>query len=161
MIIWCIVFIVGLIFWRRLNGYAGNFIRTYWVALGVYTFLNVFFYPSLLQYQAGSNAANYINQYFNNKSVYSIDRVSYSLSFYSNGASYDVSNTAIHDLVKKEKPLLIYADDAAILQLQQSGRKVTVVKQFEYFHVSQLNGTFINHTTRKKSLIFFNIALVE
>jgi hypothetical protein len=37
---------------------------------------------------------------------------------------------------------------------------LTSLKSFPYFHVSQVNGTFINHKTRKNVLDTFAITLV-
>jgi len=161
IIVWWIVLLAGIVLIKQLKFYERNFINGYWIALCVFAFLNIFFYPALLQYQAGSKAAAFVNKAFPNKKTYSVNRVSYSFSFYCNAPNFDVAETAIDSLLTREKPLLVYADDATLQQLQQKARKVTIAKQFNYFHVSQLNGTFINHKTRSESLIYFNVALVE
>lgn len=161
IVVWCLITIGGIIYWWKKANFYHTLMASYWTALCVYAFLNLFFYPTVLQYQAGSNAATYINKHFANKSLYAVDRVSYSLSFYTQAPCFDVSQKDLNTLLKTNNPLLVYCDDACLQQLEQAGRQVQIVKQFPYFHVSQLNGTFLNHQTRYKALINFNVALVQ
>lgn len=110
--------------------------------------LNTHFYPSLLEYQAGSTMAKTIQE--NNiptDNVYKISKNhTWALDFYNQNP---VKIISIGEL-KGRKDVWVYANDKELEALKESGldwNKQLIEKQFR---ITRLQGRFLNPDTRKK-----------
>ncbi len=124
---------------------------------GAYLVLNAHFYPALLQYQTGSTLGKYLKA----QSDFPLDRffVLHRLS----GDGKDIFVHTIDFYSERITPLYedvgslterignqkgwVYLDAQGLAELQPLG-KVEIIKKFDKFHVTQLNGQFLDPTTR-------------
>ena len=115
-------------------------------------FLNVFFYPKLLEYQLGNKVTKYINEEKIDKSNFYLYKItdSRSLDFYSN---YTYKN--IEDLTASKKGDFILIEDKNTPDsLLIHFNKITSIASF---HVSTLTGEFLNPATRDSAVDHFYI----
>jgi hypothetical protein len=130
-------------------------------ALLLAVFLNCLFYPALLKYQAGMMAGKWLSEQPVQPKVTLYKCLSTSFDFYYDGKA-DYSNpdsTAINNMAANDSIYLFSAVNN-LKNLNTDSVTLTTLKTFHYFHVSQVNGTFINHKTRKNVLDTFAITLV-
>lgn len=130
-------------------------------ALLVAIFLNCLFYPSLLKYQAGMMAGKWLSEQPAQPKVTLYKCLSTSFDFYYDGRT-DYSNpdsAAINNMAANDS-LYLFSAVHDLKNINTGSVNLTSLKIFPYFHVSQLNGTFINHKTRQNVLDTFAITLV-
>jgi hypothetical protein len=145
LLIW-IVLIAFLLFWFfTKKDISSAFGRSFMAAILVYGFLNFFFYPSLLKYQSGSEAALYINNLKPTAKSGMFREDSYSFAFYS---KVPVHYWNEQKLKMIHEPVLIFTRRANLDSLSKNGFQTKILHEFEHFHISQLTGTFINAKTR-------------
>ena len=114
--------------------------------------LNLFFYPTLLEYQLGNKVSKYINDKKINKSNFYTYKItdSRSLDFYS-----DYTYKNIEDLNTSKKGDYILIENINTPDsLWSNFNKVETIPSF---HVSTLTGEFINPKTRDSALDYFYI----
>lgn len=145
------IFIVLIIFVNRKLNQAGKLkivFSTVLASVFLNLFLNLWFYPSLLRYQSGSEAAYWINE--NNKDQLPVVALqpNNALEFYLNRPYHpvDINTDSI------PKPSLIYASQADLPPLTAKGCKLESVKSFQQFSVTQLDLQFINKETRAEAI---------
>lgn len=131
------------------------------VSVFINTYLNLNFYPSLLKYQAGSEAAFYIDK--NSMSKFPVaqlqeEEYSHALEFYLNRPLFLVNEDGKGNL--PQKPYLLYASASAINNLKQKGWKIKPVKSFDDYLVTRLKGKFLNKKTRKEAMGKMDLVLV-
>ncbi len=150
--------IASLVYFYKNAGAAvlGSFL----VACILYFFLNLFFYPSLLQYQSGGKAAAYVNKNSRTDTVYVYELRSYSFEFYTNKT---VRYLSTNDLKMKnhKNSVLVFTKNENLTQLRNDGFEVKLLQRFPHFHISMLNFKFINYKTRGKELQEFVVAEVR
>jgi hypothetical protein len=135
--------------------------RTLLASFTVNLFLNLAFYPSLMHYQAASEAAMWINK--NNTKHLAVaelgdDYVS-AFEFYSNSAVQPV--TAGGEGGPSAKPFLLYAPADVVKGLAAKGRKIKALATFKRYWVSRLRPSFLNEKTRAKELTTTMVVLVN
>lgn len=110
-------------------------------------FLNLFFYPSLLKYQAGSELAFYLNKNFEGQSVAAfLDRKTSDLEFYLHGKLIHLGSEAITgDSLQGSHLLFLPKED-----VQKLTRPFAHIASFQDFPVSRLSWSFFNLATRVK-----------
>ena len=146
------------------------FARSFWASLLAFGFINFYFYPALLRYQAGTQAGKYINWLLENSRSGSVQSppavymlldapVNYSFEFY---CPEPVRRLSIDSLpaVIKGGGALFFLTRASQPVLSKTGYKVQKLKEFPNFHVSQLTGEFLNYRTRQNVLEWYSIARV-
>ena len=111
--------------------------------------LNTQFYPKLLQFQAGNNAALLINkQNINPNDVFMLsgDYNSWSLDFYTNRLTPRINVETISENKMDSKWLFVYEDQMKEL----SGKNVQWSKKIEidHYRITRLNLKFLNPNTR-------------
>ena len=114
--------------------------------------LNLFFYPSLLKYQLGNKVSEYIdNHSIDKKKFYSYQITdSRSLDFYNN---YNYKKLDDLNASKTGEYVLVETTnipDSVLLKFN----KIDIISSF---HVSTLNGEFLNPKTRDSALNYFYI----
>jgi 4-amino-4-deoxy-L-arabinose transferase-like glycosyltransferase len=123
----------------------------------VYLYLNLSFYPALLQYQSGSQAAFYVNKFHTSEDVFIYRNQSYSLDFYSNKPVREL-DTRLQ--LSQEAPVLVFVEANELQQLTQMGYSTEVLQKFPHFHISQLSTKFINQASRKQVIKNYVVARV-
>lgn len=121
--------------------------KSYIAAIGALGFLNLFFYPSLIEYQSGSNAAIFSNK--NNTDITQAavyGTFSHSFTFYTNKKMVWGDLNELKDYAKK--PLLIYTTAEGLNEIKNNGFEIIDQHSFLYYHASKLTGKFINAETR-------------
>jgi len=112
--------------------------------------LNLHFYPSLLEYQAGSAMAETIAE---NKipvdKIYKIsDSYTWSLDFY-NQKPVIISSV---EAIKDKKDIWVYANDKQLELLKKAGLDWDQQLSENQFRITRLQAKFMNPATRKRVL---------
>lgn len=126
-------------------------LSTYLAALTLFGFLNMFFYPVLLRYQSGTQAAYWLEANQPDEPVHVLEPVSYSLDFYSGSTVY---YTGFESLIiqARQKPQLVFSSPETFDSLQDRRCRVKVEKRFPHFAVSRLQIGFLMPRTRPEYL---------
>lgn len=149
------------LFYKTENSLLAVLKKNIGLALLVAVFLNCLFYPSLLKYQAGMMAGKWLGQQQAQPTVTLYKCLSTSFDFYYDGKT-DYSNpdsTVINNIAANDS-IYLFSAVQDLKDINTDSVTLTSLKTFPYFHVSQVNGTFINHKTRKNVLDTFAITLV-
>jgi 4-amino-4-deoxy-L-arabinose transferase-like glycosyltransferase len=127
------------------------YVRSGGAAIVVFVFLNLSFYPDLLQYQSGNQVAWYINKNYPATPSAQLSLYIPSARFY---LKPEMRYTSVEEIAsgKLKTPLLLVVNDEELQQLQKEKIKYQEVKRFDDFHVTQLTGKFVNYKTRKETL---------
>ena len=130
-------------------------------ALLLAIFLNCVFYPSVLKYQAGMMAGKWLNERRVTKEVIQYKSLSSSFDFYYMGpVDYSKPTAAAINNLQPKDSLLLFAALTDLKDINSDTVSINILETFPYFHVSQVNGKFINHKTRKEVIDTFAIALI-
>jgi len=145
----------------RLGGYQKIAIRTVLASFIVNLFLNLSFYPSLMQYQAGSEAAAWINQ--NNSqslpvAMFLEDNPTPFL-FYNNSQVITLKYDDTRPM--PAKPFLLYVPATQVSGLRAKGWQLQPLATFQRYWVTRLSGTFLNYTTRSQVVTQMVVAKVR
>lgn len=132
------------------------------VSMFINIYLNLNFYPSLLKYQSGSEAAFYIDK----NSITSLpvaqlqeEEYSHTLEFYLNRPLFLVNEDGKGNL--PQKSYLLYASKGAINSLKQKGWKLKPIKSFDDYLSTRLKGQFLNEKTRREVVEQKQLVLVQ
>ncbi|MBD2757014.1 ArnT family glycosyltransferase [Spirosoma validum] len=121
--------------------------------------LNLFLYPTFLNYQAGMTAAFYANEQSVKRPTILYEPGSgvgggsfWSYEFYANAPTYyaRTDSTLRLQIQKGRKQLFTTAEEAE--SLSKRGFTVRTQAVFPYFHVTQLTYDFLNPATRSRTL---------
>lgn len=113
-------------------------------------FMNLVFYPDLLKYQAGKKAAETINsKYPDDKIASNTFLHDWTFEFYLNT---EIEHLYEGDIVELPAQTLCYIDSKGLIELTHIGRPFDVLETFTHYHITRLNGTFLNAKTRDKKL---------
>jgi hypothetical protein len=155
--------------------------RCFWAALLAYSFINFCLYPAILQYQAGTEAGNYVSKPGGARPagtdatvvpvpadaatgpiVYMLEETpaNYSFEFY---CRLPVERIGVNHLplVLKAGPAVAFLPTAYTDSLVRKGFQVTEIKKFPNFHISQLTGEFLNYKTRASTLEWYSLVSVH
>ncbi len=147
--------------YSRKKGLAATAVKSMCFAFLLSAFLNISFYPTLMQYQSGMQAAKWLNKNkpaLNEVTMYKcIPHTSF--AFYSN-AEVKYADT-IQTALSNKKPIIIYSEKADVDSLAEKGFNILVLHSFAYFHTSKLNAHFIMPGSRSKQLQTFELASVN
>ncbi|EAR00144.1 ArnT family glycosyltransferase [Maribacter sp. HTCC2170] len=112
--------------------------------------LNTHFYPTLLEYQAGSTMSKTIKE--QNIPVDNIYKISgnhtWGLDFYN---QHPVKITSIEDL-KQQQGLWVYANDKELISMKKEGLDWDKQLSEKQFRITRLQAKFLDPSTRKKVL---------
>ena len=114
-------------------------------------YLNLLFYPELLQYQSGTQVARYANQHFPEQNIRSLGVLTFTTHFYADNEVKQRDIPALQeDLAIGE--YLIFTSEPYLDSLRMANINFEIVKQFDHYHTTMVTGTFLNKKTRQKSL---------
>ena len=148
-------------FWGRTDAFTALVGRTLGAAFLTFGFYNLFFVPDLLPYQAGGEAAFYLNQANRAQQPVGMYRDnSYSFEFYLKQPFSYWRNADTLWAASSRQPVLIFTQPERLDTLRQQGWSVKLIKEFQHFHISQLRGSFLHHETRASSVKTFVVAEV-
>ncbi len=123
-------------------------------------YLNLAFYPSLLHYQALTQAALWINK--NNPAklpVVQSGDVPFAMEFYLDQPLVNISPDGTG--ATPPKPYLLFAQTDVINGLKAKGWQMQPVKTFERFWISRLKLDFLNKATRGKAITYGELVIVK
>jgi 4-amino-4-deoxy-L-arabinose transferase-like glycosyltransferase len=146
-------------------------VRSFWMALLVFSFVNFILYPAILQYQAGTVAGRYTRQLPAPLSVpvYLLREapVDYSFEFDCPHPVERVSMDSLSAIAARpamapaQRAVLVFAPTAFTDTLARYGLRATALRSFPNFHISQLTGEFIDYRSRPKVLTPWSMIRVE
>lgn len=123
-------------------------------------YLNLAFYPSLLYYQALSQAALWINKNNPDKlPVVQSGDVPFAMEFYLDQPLTNIGTDG--NGPTPPKPYLLFAQTDVIGGLKAKGWQMQPVKTFERYWISRLKPQFLNKTTRSKALTYSELVIVK
>jgi 4-amino-4-deoxy-L-arabinose transferase-like glycosyltransferase len=133
--------------------------RTLIVAFVVNLYLNLVFYPSLLKYQAGSEAAVWINHHNPQKLpvVQTWEYANFPMEFYLNQPVIMQNEDGTGQL--PPPPYIFYGPQTAVASLAKY-RQIEHLTTFQQYHVSRLKPAFLNKATRDKQVTEMEVVLV-
>jgi 4-amino-4-deoxy-L-arabinose transferase-like glycosyltransferase len=163
-----------------------SIIRSFWLALLVFAFVNFLLYPAILQYQAGTQAGRYADRLLPSPAAapaaatatpaavpaaataaptstfYMLQEapVNYSFEFYCRQPVQRISMDSL-PLEPGGNFVYVFAPSKFGDSLQKRGYTVTTMHQFPNFHISQLTGAFLNYRTRDSVLEWYAILRVN
>ncbi|MET4083455.1 4-amino-4-deoxy-L-arabinose transferase-like glycosyltransferase [Pedobacter sp. UYP30] len=135
--------------------------RSVAVSLSLMIFLYFFFYPSLLKYQAGSEAGQWLSVHKTNaKPGVFMYNDAYSFDFYAKGEVKYFYN--LNDLqgYKDKRNLVLYVRETELETLKKA-YNVQLLKGFVYFHATRLTPKFLNAASRAATLERFYLVTLN
>jgi len=157
-----LVFVLLLLFLpgRISTGIQQTIFKTAQASFIVNLFLNLCFYPSLLHYQGGSEAAIYINQ--NNPyklPVYvAAGQFHDDFNFYLDTSFTETNPDSMADIPGK---VMFYADAGVLQGYIKKGFNVKSLKTFKSYAITHLAPAFLNKATRDKELYDMEVAIIQ
>jgi hypothetical protein len=155
---WVILLFIGLcavaIWYLRSTSF--DLLDRVWVPsavtiLLVNVLLNTNFYPKIDQYQAGSSIAlEAKKQKVPEEDIYVYYWVYRSFDFYLQDWRPMLSDDQIKEKQKAGKPVYLFTNDEGLQKLKASFNYEVVIQKPD-FHITGLNGQFLNPATRDKS----------
>jgi len=149
----------------RSGALSGPIARSFWMSMLVFAFINFVLYPSILRYQAGTQAGVYLEKHREPAAettsaagsttakpvAYLIWEapISYSFEFDAPGI---VVKLPVDSLPRTAGGIIVFTPTNFGDTLTAKGYQITPLKRFEFFHISQLTGEFINYRTRASVL---------
>jgi 4-amino-4-deoxy-L-arabinose transferase-like glycosyltransferase len=121
------------------------------VSILVNFYLNLVFYPELLEYQSGTKAARYANQYFPEDDIRTLGVLSFTIHFHANNEVRDRDIPMLQEELTQGE-YLVFSSEPYLDSLRMSNIDFEVVKAFDHFHTTMVTGTFLNHKSRNESL---------
>lgn len=141
-----IVIVANVIRYR--NAMQQLLFKGYAMAAILYIFLFQFFYPFLLQYQSGMQAARAISERNSHLPVAAYGSFSYSLEFYSPGEVKLIKSGKNLDAFIDTAPCYLYTTAAVADSLIRSGVDAEVKASPQHFHVTRLKFGFLDEKKR-------------
>jgi len=126
--------------------------RSAMISVALMIFLSGFFYPAALKYESGMQAGIWLKKnYPDAKPAVLMHGEAFSFDFYAHGEpSYFWSHEELEKSVLP-KNTIIYSPESEVEYLKQKYNG-TVLKSFEYFHLTKLTSKFLNVKTRSEVL---------
>jgi 4-amino-4-deoxy-L-arabinose transferase-like glycosyltransferase len=136
-------------------------LRTLIASFLINVYLNTVFYSSLLKYQAGSEAAMWINQHNPQKLpvVQMADDYVSAMNFYINVPIITVKDDA--KAAYPAVPFVLYATADKVKDMAAKGYKIKILKSFERYWISRLKPSFLSKETRPAQLTQTQVVLVS
>jgi len=136
--------------------------RSLWQALLVFSFVNFLLYPAILQYQAGTQAGEWIDRSGIISAVYLLQEapVNYSIEFDSPAPVRRIPMDSLSAAIVNG-PVVVFAPAAFADSLSRRGYSCSTLREFPNFHISQLTGEFLNDRTRPSVLEKYALMTVK
>ena len=127
--------------------------RGFFFSLVLFLFLNLLFYPRLLHYQAGMEAGKLLAEKKDLHRAVMFRCVVYSFEYYAPGlVSYAQTTHQLDSLLSHSDTVIVLLPATERAALRNSGMHVVPLREFNYFHVSQLSCDFLSPSRRNQVL---------
>jgi 4-amino-4-deoxy-L-arabinose transferase-like glycosyltransferase len=134
-------------------------VRTLLTSCTMALFLNLFFYSSLLPYQAGMMAGKWQkNNGLINTKIAQLNCNEYSFDYYGN--SFIEKFGSIYNCLEGKNETIILTPKNNLRNINQDSFSISILQSFSYFHITELSFDFINNETRANQLDSLTIAKV-
>jgi len=159
-----LILFLGMLFFPDDISYSINqkiIFKTVLASFIINLYLNLAFYPSLMRYQAGSEAAVWINNHnpqklpvveFNDNYIAAFD-------FYSNEPVTSIDDGGKGNL--PPRPFLLYVPADVAKGLAKKGWQFKTLNAFQRYAITRLKPSFLNKATRAKELDTTEVVLVN
>jgi 4-amino-4-deoxy-L-arabinose transferase-like glycosyltransferase len=147
----------------RGRGFPMPIARSFWMAMLVFAFVNFSVYPTILRYQAGTQAGHWLETAsVSNDTAYLLQEapVDYSFEFDCKRPVSRIPVDSLPLLLARSGPALVFAPSSFADTLALRRMTAQTLQRFPNFHVSQLTGPFVNYRTRASVLTPWSIFLV-
>ncbi len=154
------IFLPGLkniVLWQKIAT------RTVLASFIINLYLNLAFYPSLMKYQAGSEAAFWINDHntqnlpvaeLNNDNDYA-----WAFEFYNHKTVNQIDPNGKGSM--PSKPFILYAPVDVVNNFAKKGFQIQTLNTFQRYWITRLKPAFLNRKTRSKELNFTTVVIVK
>ncbi len=149
LIIFILAFIAFLLITQRASLSQRAFLRSGIAVLFVALFMNLIFYPDLLKYQSGNQAAFYINKNFPSAPVGRMGFYMPSGEFYMKQHIQPLDSVSIHQFPKGG---LIYLSSEEKQWLDTQALPYETIKEFSEYHITMLKLKFLDPSKREGTL---------
>jgi 4-amino-4-deoxy-L-arabinose transferase-like glycosyltransferase len=151
-LVWIIVLVAAYTTFYFLSSKRSRFARlvlpSVCAILGLNIMINIYFFPRLLSFQGGSNAAASVKRNgIPVDSLYGFRARNNAIEFYTGRELPVLDSAQIFEKMSKEK-FWIYADRDGYRLLARSGRPLFPVDSFPNVHVAKITGKFLFFKTR-------------
>ncbi len=148
----CLVLLtVALVVYRFFPGnqLVNIFGRSFLAVLAVSLFLNFLVYPEIFNYQSGMKAASFLKKNNQSEPVYTFSELipEFAFEFYSAQPVYLIKQSELYTL---KGNIRVFAPKIKIDSLRNEGFIIQDTLSFPHFHISKLNGTFLDSRTRAR-----------
>lgn len=147
-------FIFSLFVARRKQDGEKIFFYSYAFAIVLYLFMNLCFYPFLVNYQGGSSAAKYTNSIASDirlgMSGYSVSATTF--RFNSNKPVTYLADINQVNAFLEQPNTAVFIEQNNLDSLKLMDKNVDVLQAFDDFHVTKLTLKFLNKSTRKSAV---------
>ncbi|PWS28205.1 glycosyl transferase [Pedobacter yonginense] len=145
----------------RLPNLKNLIVRSVASAALVMIFLSCFFYPTLLKYESGREAGNWLKEHYPNaKASVLMYPDSYSFDFYAKGEAKYFWNYEALKKSKSDPNLVVYVSETELKTLKTEYH-AEVLKSFDYYHLTKLTGKFLNAKKRPQVLERFYLIKIH
>lgn len=154
MIVFIIASLTGFI-WTKGKSLNHSICYTYLAGLCIGFVYGTFLYPGLLNYQAGIQAARYLNNHpeFHAARVLTTGETRYSFDFYSEKpVSYDDWDTFLRHSVEQAHNVPILLNRQQVDHLREEKRLDRILAGFDYYPVTRIKPAFFYYKTRQTML---------
>ena len=150
----CLVLLtVALVVYRFFPGnqLVNIFGRSFLAVLAVSLFLNFLVYPEIFNYQSGMKAASFLKKNNQSEPVYTFSELipEFAFEFYSAQPVYLIKQSELYTL---KGNIRVFAPKIKIDSLRNEGFIIQDTLSFPHFHISKLNGTFLDSRTRARAI---------
>ncbi|QIP12875.1 glycosyl transferase [Spirosoma aureum] len=121
--------------------------------------LNLFLYPTFMQYEAGLTAARFVNEQpllaKRPTALYgpgTFGESSWSYEFYAHAPTQYIREDSVLRQMSSHRAVQVFTTNTYADSLEIRGFRVRRVAIFPYFHISQLTADFLNYDTRATTL---------
>lgn len=147
-----IVCIAG--FWMRKyrsNSYEKLLFTTAVAGAMIGIFLNLFFYPKILTYQAGKKAAEYVALHYPNKTIHEVYSDRSLLNYYSQNKIIKSEDQSVLHILPNDT-LLYYSGEYLIQYMKTHRVSYQIIDSFDEFRTTVITPDFFDYKTRKNAL---------
>lgn len=133
------------------NQLVNIFGRSFFAVLAVSLFLNFLVFPEIFNYQSGMKAASFLKKNNQTEPVYTFSELipEFAFEFYSVQPVYLLKQSQLYTL---KENIRVFAPKIKIDSLRNEGFVIQDTLTFPHFHISKLNGTFIDSHTRAQAV---------
>lgn len=133
--------------------------RSTLLSISLMGFLYLFFYPALLEYQAGMKAGKWLQEQHPGTQPKILMNASDAFDFYAPGEVGYLSGYEELEKEKNDKSMVVYIPESEFSVLKTI-YSTKILKSFDYFRITRLKPKFLNYHTRSQVLERFYLVKI-